>query len=184
MCEEYATSPDSILHQLWSGNVSVRRSHWLQAIKRPRVGCYLDDKELGLLLREEGLRAVFDPKLRADHWYARSLRGLVERAEMSVVAQAQLRTLHRDVMGPLPAAPPPRPALRGLLRAARSSQGWFVVKWGLITLAVSAAALRISALEDKATEALSWLARARTERTLPTPLAEALRSGQCAGHSS
>ncbi|MDQ2939792.1 MAG: hypothetical protein M3R23_04585, partial [Actinomycetota bacterium] len=189
MCKAYAADAGSILRQLWGSNVSVRRSRWLQAIQRPRVGSYLDDKELGLLLQQEGLEAVFDPSLRADHWYQRSLRGLVERAEKNCLAQAQLRAAdpgsidvvdsqgrRAELAGDDSAADPdPSRAMRGLLWLARSSAGWFVVRWGLIALTSAAAALRISAIESKGTVALSWLAWSRAEGELPPPLAEALR---------
>lgn len=175
MCEEFSSDPDSILHKLWGGNVSVRRSDWLKAIKHPRVGTNLDDKELGLLLLRDGLRAVFDPKLRADHWYERSLRGTIDRAAKNVAGQAQLREVHRDVLGELPPAPPPSAAMRLLLRISRRSPGWFVVKWGLIGLTAAAAVLRLSGLEDNGTVAVSWLAWARAEAALLAPQAEALR---------
>jgi glycosyltransferase involved in cell wall biosynthesis len=192
ICRAYAAEPDSILRQLWGGNVSVRRSHWLQAIQRPRVtssldeGAWLDDKELGLLLRKEGLEAVFDPNLRADHWYERSLRGLVVRAEKNCLGQAQLRAVHPEANVEVvdsrgePAETESEhagqnPALRALGTVARTRTGWFVVRWGLIAITSAAAALRISPIERKGTVALSALAWQRAERMLPPRLANVLR---------
>jgi glycosyltransferase involved in cell wall biosynthesis len=166
LCEEFAADPDSILRQLWGGNVSVRRSRWLQAIRQPRVASYLDDKEIGLLFLRDGLRGVFDPNLRADHFYERSLRGTVERAEKNYVAQADLRAAHPELLGAFSPGPPPGPHMRVLRWLSRSSVGWFAIKWALIALTAAAAALRLSAIEDKGTVALSWLAWERAARRI------------------
>ena len=46
-CDRYEADPGVILRQMWCGNVSVRRSDWLRAIRRPRLKCQgHDDQEL------------------------------------------------------------------------------------------------------------------------------------------
>jgi glycosyltransferase involved in cell wall biosynthesis len=168
LCEQFAADSSSILPQLWGGNVSVHRRRWLEAIQQnPRIGSYLDDKELGLHFQQMGLQGKFDPGLRADHFYERSLRGMVERAERNCIAQADLRATFPAARSHFVPGPPPRAHLRLLRAISRSAVGWFAVRWGLIGLSSAAAALRISPLESKTTVALSWLAFDRTANRLP-----------------
>jgi hypothetical protein len=168
LCEQFAADPSSILPQLWGGNFSVRRRHWLEAIQQtPRLGSYLDDKELGLHFQQMGLAGEFHPELRAEHYYERTLRGMVERAERNCIAQADLRAAFPAARSHFVPGPPPRAELRLLRAISRSALGWFVVRWGLIGLSSAAAALRVAAVESKATVALSWLAFDRTANRLP-----------------
>ena len=162
ICDQFEADPSSILCQLWGGNVSVRRHRWLEAIKRPRVPSYLDDKEIGLLFLDDGLQAAFDRSLRADHFYERTLRGLVERAEKNYVAQADLRSAHSEAGRFYHPDESPRLHLRVLAAISRPAAGWFAVKWILIALISLMAVLRIRVLEEKGEAVLSWLAWERT----------------------
>ena len=167
-CAEYAADPDSILHALWGGNVSVRRRHWLKATEEPRAATNLfDDRELGLQMLRDGLQGAFDPNLRGDHWYERSLRSFVQRAQMSPLEHARLRAAHPDLLQGESGKPAPmRPGLRMLARLARSSAGWWVVKWGLIATTYAASVLRISKLEDLSVHLLWRVAGDRSWREL------------------
>jgi len=69
----------------------------------------------------------------------------------------------------------PSTGIRSLRWIARSSAGWVVVKWGLMALASTTAALCIPKVERKATVAVSLLAWLHAESELPEPLAKALR---------
>jgi GT2 family glycosyltransferase len=176
-CDEYRADPEHILKHLWGGNLSLRRSRWLDAIAHGRVSCYHEDKEFGLLLSRQGFRAVFDSSLRGDHWYERTLRGFVVRAQRSVRAQAELRAAYADVIEDPPWEDlPQRRSAALLLRLARSSAGWFLVRWGLIALISAAATLGLSRVEDRGAQALWRVASERAARgRLSPPLAEALR---------
>jgi glycosyltransferase involved in cell wall biosynthesis len=165
-CKRYAAEPGLILRELWGGNVSVRRSHWLKAIQRPRVAePYFDDKELGLLLLRDGRDAIFDPDLRADHCYERSLRSLVELAQEVPIGQARLRAAYPDLMGE-ESAPDQRRARAVVLRLAGSSAGWLVAKWGLIALTSVAAALHITSIEYRSAQVLWRIATERAARAI------------------
>jgi len=145
-CQRYEAEPESLLLSLWGGNVSVRRSDWLEAIKRPRTRCWgHDDQELGLLFLRAGLVGVFDPRLRAQHWYRRSLTGFVVRAEQSAQSQARLRAANLDLLEQ--SDPRASRLLEPLVFIARSSMGWFLIKSIAICLIAAASALRLSAIE-------------------------------------
>ncbi len=151
--EIYRSDPDSILRGLWGGNTSVRRSHWLEAIEAGRTECYQDDRQLGLLLLRQGLEGVFDPSLRADHWYERTLRGFVGRAQKTVLAQVELRAAYPELVEP--GEPWEKRRTHDILLAVtRPSAGWFVVRWGLIAATTLAGVLRLRKLEDFGARAL------------------------------
>jgi GT2 family glycosyltransferase len=165
----YAQDSELILRNLWGGNFSVLRADWLRAVDGPRISSYLDDKELGLRLLIAGLRGEFDPSLRAEHIYERSLRGLVERDRKNAIAQIELRAAFPESETSVFDAPPPHPAMRLLIRLSGPTPSWFVVRWGLIGLTSAAAALRIGPLERKGVQALSMLAWSRSARELSQP---------------
>jgi hypothetical protein len=168
-CEQYKSDPGSILQNLWGGNVSLRRSRWLAAIQHGRVRCYHEDQEFGLLLLRQGFRARFDPSLRGDHWYERTLRGFVQRAQRTVLAHRELRQAYADVIADSDDAVPERRAVLLLVRLARSSAGWFLVRWGLIAFISVAATLGLSRVEDRGAQALWRVASERAARDLVSP---------------
>jgi glycosyltransferase involved in cell wall biosynthesis len=167
-CELYRSDPRLILSTLWGGNVSVRRRHWLDASAEPRAATNLfDDRELGLQMLRDGLKGVFDPNLRGDHWYERSLRSFVDRAQTSPVENAELRAAHPDLIPDEEGEPVRlRGGLRLLLRLAQPSAGWWVVKWSLITTAFEAGVLRFSKLEDLSVRLLWRVANERARREI------------------
>jgi GT2 family glycosyltransferase len=78
-CDRYDTDPGLILRRLWGGGcVSFRRSIYLEVcgFLDGRIR-YHEDKDLGLLLRAAGCRAVFDRLADGRHFYRRSDWGYV-----------------------------------------------------------------------------------------------------------
>jgi hypothetical protein len=172
-CELYESEPETILRQLWAGNMSLRREDWLRAIERPRLKCWgHDDQELGLLFLREGLQGRFDRGLRAGHWYERSFPAFVKRAEGSPAGQAMLRAANRDLLEePQHPARSKRDLVSGpFLRLSRRSAGWWLVRSALIAAICLAGAVRLHRVEDAATRYLWFLAsqRAQLAGTAPT----------------
>ncbi len=168
-CEKWEADPDSILKNLWGGHVSVRRADWLRAIERPRTVTWgHDDREQGLLFLREGLRGNFHRGLRGDHFYRRSLRAFVERAEKSPPGLMKLYEANPDLLEPLP--PPARgrrDRISGpVLWLARAPLGWAIVRWTLFALIAFAGALRLERLGILAAHYLWFLARARALREI------------------
>jgi glycosyltransferase involved in cell wall biosynthesis len=158
-CAAYRTSPDSILRRLWGGNVSVRRRDWLTAAAQPRTSTMFDDRELGLCMLREGLRGVFDPGLRAEHFYERSLRAFADRAARSAADGPKLLAAHPDLLAEEEEPAPDERRGRLLLASvAQVPLVWWSLKWGLIALASVAAAIHSSPVEERATRALWRLA--------------------------
>ena len=165
-CERYEADPDVILRQLWCGNVSLRRSDWLRGIDRPRLKCWgHDDQELGLLFLREGLQGRIDRSLRGAHWYGRSLPAFVERAERAVQGQAKLRAANPDLLEQPPPGRGKRERISGpVFAVARTRAGWLAVRWALIGLVGTAAALKLRRVEDPAARYLWFLATERSRR--------------------
>jgi len=87
----YRECPEAILSSLWGGNVSVARAEWLTALERGAVdGAYHGDRAFGLQLREQGLKGRFDPRLRADHWYRRTLEQIALDARSAAIGRARI----------------------------------------------------------------------------------------------
>ncbi len=161
-CAEYRMHPDSILRRLWGGNVSVRRRHWLTAAARPRTATMFDDREIGLQLLREGLCGLFDPALKAKHYYERSLRAFADRATRSAADSPELVAAHADLLdGEAERSPDDRLGRRVLTRLSQGALGWWTLKWSLIILAAGGAAIHSTPVEDRAARALWRLASLR-----------------------
>jgi hypothetical protein len=164
-CERYETAPEEILKAMWGGNISVRRGRWLDAVKRPRLGIYDEDQELGLLFVREGLRGRFDRSLHGRHFYERSLAAFAARAGGSSVGQAQLRAANPDLLAPRPHERGRRDLPAGpLLALARLPFGWRLIEGGLKLLLAVAGTLRINRLGDALARFLWFLAAERAMR--------------------
>jgi GT2 family glycosyltransferase len=159
-CRRYDEAPEEILRVLWGGNVSLRRSRWLEAIEGGRVHCYLEDQEFGLLLLRRGSRGEFDRDLLGDHWYERDLRSFVKRAEVTTGAHDVLRSAYPDLVDPEEPLDRRR-SLDVLIRIASIPGGWPVLRWSLIAFITLASALRLGKLERTGVEVL-W--RVASER--------------------
>ena len=146
-CARFAADSEAILLGLWGGNYSLRRTHWLASLELPRIPAgYHGDREFGLRLRKLGLRAAFDPVLRADHLYARSLTALVEDARSAGIGHARLLSAYPELRTYPGAAP--RVPMRIVKRATRGDAAWRVTSAVLHTLANSASGGKLPALED------------------------------------
>jgi hypothetical protein len=178
-CDRYRSDPDSILRTLWGGNISVRRDHWLRASAEPRAATNLfDDRELGLQMLRDGLVAVFDPDLRGDHWYVRSLRSFTDRAWRSPIENAALEAAHSDL---IPADEARSARLRGglrfLLGLAQPAAGWWALRWSLYATASISGLLRISKLEDLSVRLLWRLASEKGKRQAEVTGTQAVAGG-------
>lgn len=162
-CERFERDPDRILLSLWICNLSIRREDWLRAIDAPRMHAYgHEDMELGFLFARAGLRGRFDRSLGSVHYYERSLRGFVERAEKAPPSQLKLRRSFPDLVEPtVPTRGRRDRFLRPLVAASRNQVGWRVVEGSLMAGMALAGALRLRRLGDAGASALWFLARNR-----------------------
>jgi GT2 family glycosyltransferase len=125
VCASYERASEGILHNLWAGNLSLRRDDCIRVMARALALPYHADRELGLRCLKAGLRGEFDRSLRAAHLHTRTLDGFARDARAQGAGAAALHALHRDVLGPLPAAafdhglPAPAPAWLRLCRRPR-----------------------------------------------------------------
>jgi hypothetical protein len=103
--QQWMREPGSVLCSLWGGNVSLCASQ----LKRVPIGrsdymlAYHGDLEFGLRCHKAGLRAVFDPKLRASHHYSRTVRQFLHDRATSAANRALIHRLHADLIGSFPA---------------------------------------------------------------------------------
>jgi GT2 family glycosyltransferase len=101
-CHDYDRGGDTVLRNLWGGNVSMRRTDAL------RVGIATDrfrytqheDRELGLRCLAAGLHGVFDRTLVAEHHYVRAADTFLALAREQVAAAHAIHELHPDAVGP------------------------------------------------------------------------------------
>jgi glycosyltransferase involved in cell wall biosynthesis len=102
-CRRYQWQPERILHNLWAGNVSLRRADAIEVgLANPRYTYrYHQDREFGLRCLKAGLRGVFDPDLRAEHVHSRGLEAFRREALAQGVGRRRLHELHPDLLGPL-----------------------------------------------------------------------------------
>jgi glycosyltransferase involved in cell wall biosynthesis len=154
-CEAFQRDPTRVLLGLWGGNLSVRRSQWLRAADRPRVPAgYHADLDLGLRLREGGLRGTFDPSLRAEHHYRRSAGALLKAARSSGFGQEQLHAAYPDVVGAPADDLRRRRATRLILWLSQARSASSIGEPLLLSLARVAAAVNLSSLEYSLVKAL------------------------------
>jgi hypothetical protein len=145
-CARFRSDPSTVLLGLWGGNFSVARHDWLLAANQGGASAgYHVDRELGLRLRRLGLTGVFDPTLRADHWYRRSLREMVNDARSSGRGAARLRDAYPETA--MEPARQTRRGLRPLLWASGNPWGFKAEATFLRAVALVARACRMSATE-------------------------------------
>jgi Glycosyltransferase like family 2 len=156
-CVRFRNDPGRILERLWGGNLSVRRDDWLAAAEISRArGGYHDDRAFGLALRALGLRAIFDPALRADHWYRRSFSQFVRDARDSAIGEHEITETYGL------ASKETAPRFAGLGRWISSHRGtWDTCVAAVGGLAVGASAIGLDRVELLAAQALWRLGRVR-----------------------
>lgn len=101
-CVRYAADPDSILTSLWMGNLSLPRARFLQAFDEglmPEFRHRHEDQLLGLVLRDLGLRAVFDRSLLAHHEHTRPLEAFLRDCYENGRGREAVRALYPAVIG-------------------------------------------------------------------------------------
>jgi glycosyltransferase involved in cell wall biosynthesis len=102
-CDEYERNPDTILRNLMTGNLSLRREDCLRVgLSSPSYTArYHADRDFGLRCLKGGLTATFDRSLSGIHVYERSARAFFSDARDQGRGTAYMHLLHEDVLGPL-----------------------------------------------------------------------------------
>lgn len=111
----WRNNPERILDGLWNGNVSIRRTRYIEAEEyKPSVRLdYNEDLDLGLRLKAMGSDAVFRPEIIADHLHSRNFRGFISESK----ARGEGAALVQERWGQIPAqladlVEPDRPHIR------------------------------------------------------------------------
>jgi glycosyltransferase involved in cell wall biosynthesis len=122
----HAEAPQAILRSLWAGNVSLPRDAAVQVgLVNPAFNArYNEDRDFGLRLLRAGLQGRFDPALRAEHLYRRTVSQFLSDAAATGEGEWLVHALHGDLVGPYPAgdystylSPPMAAAVRLSLRS-------------------------------------------------------------------
>jgi glycosyltransferase involved in cell wall biosynthesis len=102
-CDEYERHPATILKNLMTGNLSLRRSDCLRiGLPSPTYTArYHADRDFGLRCLKAGLTAMFDRTLSGIHLYERSPDAFFSDARDQGRGTAYMHQLHADVLGPL-----------------------------------------------------------------------------------
>lgn len=155
ICAGYERAPDSILANLWAGNLSLRRADCERVMSGAPTLDYHADKALGLRCADAGLRGVFDRSLRADHLHRRDLDGFVRDARNQGAAGVTLHRVHADRLGPHPGFDEGLPGpLRAWLRACRRPRAAALSAHTLKSLTMWCGNVGIHPLEEGAGKAL------------------------------
>jgi GT2 family glycosyltransferase len=101
VCARYRRDPASILTNLWTGNVSLRRVDALRVgLAGPHRLGYHADQEFGLRCRRAGLVGRFDPSLTAVHLHQRDLAGFARQSWLRGADRRYLLARYADLVGP------------------------------------------------------------------------------------
>jgi glycosyltransferase involved in cell wall biosynthesis len=165
----YVERPEWILRSLWAGNVSLRRDAALRVgLSNPAFDArYNEDRDFGLRLQRAGLEGRFDPSLRAEHHYRRSLPAFLADAEATGEGSWLVHELHRDLLGPFPGddfAAYLSPVMAAAVRLSRRRRGGILVA-ATAGLARLTAALRLEPLALRALTAAFHMIRQRAALT-------------------
>lgn len=103
ICKSWETDPTTILHNLWGGNISLRREDairiGMQSPDFPGSARHVD-RDFGLRCLVAGLVGVFDRSLFAVHLYERSLDVMLADARWQGTGLVHVHSLHQDIIGP------------------------------------------------------------------------------------
>ncbi|MGD9956352.1 MAG: glycosyltransferase family 2 protein [Candidatus Nanopelagicales bacterium] len=100
-CLGYDADPGLVLTALWMGNISLPRARFVEASEDERMrsfGFRHEDRILGLLLRELGLRGVFDRSIVAHHIHARPLEAFLRDCYENGRGREAIHRLYPDVL--------------------------------------------------------------------------------------
>jgi glycosyltransferase involved in cell wall biosynthesis len=153
-CREYERDPAAILHNLMTGNLSLRRSDCLRVgLSSPSYTArYHADRDFGLRCLKAGLTATFDRTLSGIHLYDRTPDAFFSDARDQGRGTAYMHQLHGDVLGPfdedLLTMNLPIPA-HALVRASRRESVGRVLEPGLRAGVRVSGALRLFGLEKR-----------------------------------
>ena len=101
-CAGYEADPATIMTSLWLGNASIRRDTYLAAFEPGRMPAFPyrhEDRVLGLVLRDLGVRGEFDRTLRADHLHVRTLEAFLRDCYRNGQGHAEIHRARPDVLG-------------------------------------------------------------------------------------
>ena len=99
-CALFAADPALVLHAFWGGHFSMPRADFLRvgmtglAVKRGQ-----DDRDFGIRCAKAGIRAVFDPSLRAEHIYSRTLHAYRQDSWVQGQSRTLLHRAHPETLG-------------------------------------------------------------------------------------
>lgn len=103
ICRAWEEDPSTILHNLWGGNVSLRREDAVRIGLRspdfPGRARHVD-REFGLRCLEAGLVGVFDRSLAAEHLYERPLARMLDDARWQGTGMVHVHRRHVEIIGP------------------------------------------------------------------------------------
>lgn len=156
-CEGYDADHGLVLTALWMGNISLPRSRFVEASENPRMSTFRfrhEDRILGLVLKDLGLRGVFDRGIVAHHIHARPLdaflrdcfengrgREAIHRLYPDVVPEPSTEVYLDGLPGPARSVvaatrhEPVRRAVLGTLRGGITAAGALGVRGGELQLA-------------------------------------------------
>lgn len=100
-CAGYASDPDLVLTALWLGNVSVTRQRFLEAFEPGRMPTFTyrhEDRILGLVLRDLGVRGVFDRSIVGHHVHDRALDAFLRDAYENGRGREAIHRLYPDLL--------------------------------------------------------------------------------------
>jgi hypothetical protein len=102
-CAAWEADPNTILLNLWGGFISMRRSNYIEVMETAHefVDGYHYDLDFGARCLEVGLRARFDPSLRALHLYERSSAAFLRDARGSGRNRILIHRAHPAVLAPV-----------------------------------------------------------------------------------
>lgn len=100
-CLGYAADPDLVLTALWMGNVSMSRIRFLEAFESGRMPPFTfrhEDRIFGLVLRDLGVRGVFDPTIVARHVHSRPLEAFLRDCYENGRGREAIHRLYPEVL--------------------------------------------------------------------------------------
>ncbi len=102
ICRVWEADPSTILHNLWGGNVSLRREDavriGLRSPEFPGRARHVD-REFGLRCLKAGLVGVFDRSLAAEHMYERSRARMLDDARWQGTGMVHVHRRHGEIIG-------------------------------------------------------------------------------------
>jgi glycosyltransferase involved in cell wall biosynthesis len=96
----YVADPESVLHGMWGGNLSMPREKLLEVgIQKLAVKRGQDDREFGLRCLKAGVQGAFDPSLHSVHLYDRDLAAFRRDCRVQGESRRMIHEVHDDLLG-------------------------------------------------------------------------------------